>query len=175
MSFTAGGSATAACQTACPTEAIIFGDILRRPLAQPELDRLGREFSVLVFEEILTCIPVAGALEFLAAHASTRLLFVASATPQDELREIVRQRGLEGYFRGVYLGEVVFVGDAIGDLKHARAAGVGFVGRVPPGAESPFPPGEGLNIVCDLAELAGLLADRQQMQGLLTQARWGDG
>lgn len=163
---------------------IIYREVLRRPLDETELDRLGREFSEIVFDEILACAPVAGALEFLAAHASTRLLFVASATPQDELREIVRERGLEGYFRAVYgspddkteilrriirdwaldLGEVVFVGDAMGDLKHARAVGVGFVGRVPPGAESPFPPGESLNIVGDLAELGALLADRRQVQ-----------
>jgi phosphoglycolate phosphatase-like HAD superfamily hydrolase len=156
---------------------IIYRDILRRPLDETELERLGREFSDLVFEEILACTPVAGALEFLAAHASARLLFVASATPQDELREIVRQRRLEQYFRAVYGSpdgkaeilrrimrdweldpvEVVFVGDALADLEHAKAAGVQFIGRVSPGSESPFPASDGVSVVYDLAELAGFL------------------
>lgn len=156
---------------------MIYGDILRRPLDETELERLGQTFSSIVFEEILACPYVAGAPAFLETHARTHLLFVASATPQEELREIVGRRGLEQYFRAVYGSphgkaeilrrimrdweldpvEVVFVGDALADLEHAKAAGVEFIGRVSRGSESPFPASDGVSVVCDLAELTGVL------------------
>ena len=156
---------------------IIYRDILRRPLDETELERLGEAFSTIVVEESLACPYVAVASAVLEAHARTHLLFVASATPQEELREIVGRRGLEQYFRAVYGSpdgkadilrriirdweldpvEVVFVGDALADLEHAKAAGVEFIGRVSPGSESPFPASDGVSVVCDLAELAGFL------------------
>ena len=151
---------------------LIYRDILRRPLGDDELESLGERFSSIALGEILACPFVPGAREFVVARSRDHLLFIASGTPEQELREIVTQRGLAEHFTGVYgtpasKGEIalrileehgvdpsdaVFVGDATTDLDGAREAGVPFIGRVPPGDASPFE-GEGVPVVADLAEL----------------------
>lgn len=156
----------------------IYREVLGRPLDEAEVERLDRRFSGLVRERVLACAFVPGAERFLAERHARCLLFVASATPQAELREIVAARGLRRYFRGVYgspaakreilagilaaealaPGEAVFVGDAAADRESAGAAGVPFVGVVPPGRPSPFPPDEA--VVPDLHELGRMLDGR---------------
>jgi phosphoglycolate phosphatase-like HAD superfamily hydrolase len=132
---------------------------------------LGECFSELVLDEVRRCAFVRGARELLERLAATVPLFVASGTPEEELRDIVAHRGLVGLFTGVYgspptkaqilrqimaehglaASELVFVGDAMTDLRGAAGAGVPFVGRVPGGEPNPFP--DGTWCVCDLAEL----------------------
>jgi phosphoglycolate phosphatase-like HAD superfamily hydrolase len=141
------------------------------PLAADESARLGDRFSELVLDEVRRCAYVPGAHELLTRLAARIPLFVASGTPEDELREIVAHRGLDALFRGVYgspptkaellrrimddhdlaAAELVFVGDAMTDLKGAAGAAVPFVGRVPAGVANPFP--AGTCCVTDMAEL----------------------
>lgn len=155
---------------------IIHRDIIKRPLPDSELERLGEDFSRIVFEQLVRCPFVAGAREFLERVSVSHRLYVASATPEDELRAIVERRGLTSLFRGVYGSpdtkaeilrrivaaegvrpeEVVFVGDATADYDAARAAGVHFVGRVPPGEPSRFPEEDVLCTVRDLHELGAV-------------------
>lgn len=150
----------------------ITTEILGRPYDEEEGRRLGERFSELVLDEVLRCPFVPGARELLERRAEQLPLFVASGTPEEELRLIVAARGLEPVFAGVYgtpatkgeiirrvLGErglgpdeVVMVGDATTDLIGAREAGVRFVGRVRPGDPDPFT-GEDVPVVSDLAEL----------------------
>jgi phosphoglycolate phosphatase-like HAD superfamily hydrolase len=138
--------------------------------------QLGDRFSALVLDEVLRCAFVPGAHELLARLAATIPLFVASGTPEDELRGIVEHRRLGGWFAGVFgspptksqilrrimaehalaPAELVFVGDAMTDLRGAGGAGVPFVGRVPAGEPSPFP--EGTRWVRDLVELDAVWA-----------------
>lgn len=151
----------------------IYTEILGRPLDAEEADRLDREFSRLVAEELLQCPLVKGAREFLERHSRTQRLYVASAAPEGEVRGVVAARGLVSFFQAVYgspAGKLeillrilleaglepdsaLFVGDAVNDLLAARAAGIPFVGRVPEGAAIPFPPDEAVLVVHDLAEL----------------------
>jgi phosphoglycolate phosphatase-like HAD superfamily hydrolase len=146
--------------------------ILKRPYTDAEERRLGERFSALVLDEVLRCPFVPGARELLERLAGELPLFVASGTPEDELREIVSARGLQGLFAEVYgtppskgeilrriltereLGaeEVVMVGDAATDLAGAREAGVRFIGRVSADAPNPFLDAD-VSVVCDLAEL----------------------
>ncbi|MEX2195753.1 MAG: HAD family hydrolase [Thermoleophilaceae bacterium] len=152
---------------------LIYRDILDLPLDEAEMERLGTEFSGIALEEILRCPFVPGAREFLKARHESHALYVASGTPEEELRGIVRDRDLARYFRGVYgtpalkadislrileersaePSEAVFVGDAMTDLEGARGAGVPFVGRVAPGDPDPFA-SEDVPVVADLRELA---------------------
>ncbi|MFQ5872486.1 MAG: HAD family hydrolase [Dehalococcoidia bacterium] len=152
---------------------IIYRDYLRKPLEERELTRLDEAFSQLVQQEILTCPLVPGAREFLQKYAARCSLFVVSATPEEELRGIVAQRGLAQHFQGVYgaprtksqllrgllaqfgwkPSEVVFVGDAVNDYLAAQEGEVPFVGRVPAGAVSPFPQDGILGTVEDLWQL----------------------
>jgi phosphoglycolate phosphatase-like HAD superfamily hydrolase len=150
----------------------ITTEILGRPYTSEDERRLGDRFSELVLDEVLDCPFVPGARELLERRAPELPLFVASGTPEDELRHIVAARGLDGVFAGVYgtpgtKGEilrrileqralerrqVVMVGDARTDLDGAREAGVRFVGRVPPDGRNPFA-ADDVPVVSDLTEL----------------------
>lgn len=152
---------------------IICSDYLGRPADHGELKRLGEAFSRFVYEEILRCPFVPGAYQFLGKHSKQYHMFVASATPEDELRDIVKQRELDVFFQGVYgsprtkseiLGrivvecqlrpaEVVFIGDAITDYRNAREMCIPFIGRVLRGQSRVFPEEGLITTVEDLHQL----------------------
>lgn len=134
--------------------AFVYRTILQRRLTRAEMRRLDLRFSRLCREGVLSCRFVPGARAFLRFASSRVPVFVASATPERELRAIVRGRGLTAYFSGVFGSPVtktdairrivdeqkldrravLFVGDAESDRKAARAAGVRFIQRLTPGA-----------------------------------------
>ena len=156
----------------------IYKHMLGKPLGLEEERALGERFSDLVVEEVIRCPFVPGALEFLQAHSHEHALFVASGTPESELRRLVEARNLTAYFREVYgspkgkadiieeilavtaapRASLMFVGDGRSDYEAAKAAGVGFVGRARPGRPHPFE-GLGVPLVADLFELASYLAE----------------
>ncbi len=125
-------------------------EILGAEYTEEAGQRLGEEFSALVYEKVLRAPFVEGASAFLKEHHAEYLMFIVSATPQAELAEIVTARGIAGYFTGVYgspvlktdalrdimerhaLGcdEVVLVGDAAADRDAAAEAGAHFIARV---------------------------------------------
>lgn len=151
---------------------LIYRDILGEPLSEEECDRLGEEFSAIALKAILECPFVPGAREMLDRRSREQKLFVASGTPEDELRHIIDERGLTSSFVVAYGSpatkpeivdriladhelhpeQCVFVGDALTDLEGARHAGIPFVGRVAPGDENPFE-GKDVPVVADMSEL----------------------
>lgn len=151
----------------------IYEYILREPLTIEIEAELGKRFAALVVDDVLRSPFVPGAEAFLAEGAARWPLFVASGTPEGELRLIIERRGLQKYFRGVYgsprgkveilqalLGahhwqppELLFVGDAFNDWQAAAETGVGFVGRVAAGTANPFPDSGPLTVVPDLRVL----------------------
>lgn len=126
----------------------IYEHILHRPMPDGESERLGQRFSDLVFDEVVKAAWIPGALEFLRDHHTRYRCFVASGTPEDELRRIVELRTLTSYFAGVFgtpatkeeitrrilaehalaPTEVVFIGDAMTDYQAAQECGVDFIG-----------------------------------------------
>lgn len=146
--------------------------VLGRALPPDESERLAARFAALVVDAVIAAPWVAGAHEFVSAHCRELRLFIASGTPQDELREIVERRAMSAYFTDVrgspvkkdelvrelldrhrlVPGRALFVGDSITDYDAARATGLAFLGRVPPGAASPFP--SGTETAADLRDLA---------------------
>lgn len=150
----------------------IYAHLLRRPLTAREMARLDRKFSRLVRDAVVGCPFVKGAKPFLRFASARVPVFVASATPQNELRWIVRKRGLAPFFEGVYgspaskrealervsgrlrvdPGALLFVGDATADRDAAKAAGARFVARVPKTGKVFARP-----YVRDLAELHAML------------------
>lgn len=157
----------------------IYRHLLGKPLGPEEERALGERFSALVVEEVLRCPFVPGALEFLQVHCRECPLFLASGTPQDELRRLVAARDLTAMFRGVYgapkgksaiLEEILamtkaprasllFVGDGRSDYEAAKTVGVGFIGRARPGRPHPFE-GLGVPLVTDLFELDRYLTEQ---------------
>ncbi|MBT3358581.1 MAG: HAD family hydrolase [Rhodospirillales bacterium] len=141
-------------------------------LGDDELNVIERRYSSLVVDAVVECDWVPGAREFLDAHVGKTPLFVISGTPQDEMRRIVERRGMADYFVSVRGSpprkppifrqllddhalapeRTLYVGDAIFDYHSAKEVGLPFVGRVPHGAQGPFP--AGTRTICDLTELS---------------------
>ncbi len=152
---------------------IIYADYLGRTTDDCELGRVGEAFSRLVYGEILRCPFVPGAYEFLEKRAKQYEMFLASATPQEELWDIAKRRGLDRFFEGIYgsprrkdeilrgilvecklrPGEVVFIGDAVNDYRYAQQARIPFIGRVPRGQDNIFPTERVVATVEDLHQL----------------------
>ena len=151
----------------------IHENILREKPAPGRIDTLEERYVGLMFERVLSAPLVPGALEFLEKFHRRIDLFVASATPEDELNHIVRERGLAIFFKDVYgfpmqkskvlgliagrvgcaPGEIVFIGDYPTDREAAESAGVPFIARL--GSISEME--KCAEKIMDLTELADLL------------------
>lgn len=141
------------------------------PLTETEEKALDIRFSELVMEAVIAAEAVPGAMELIRQQAGKIPLFIASGTPEIELKTIVERRGLALYFtdvRGapalkqtiiaeilsVYAFKpesVLMIGDAIADLEGALANGIAFLGRVRPDNPNPFP--AHVEVVPDLRDL----------------------
>ena len=118
--------------------------------AEPDPDRLAslaERFADSVTANVIAAPELPGATMLLERLASRLPLFVASGTPEDELRAIVTARGWDRYFAGVFgspadkatilegiaarLGcaaqDLVLIGDAATDRDGARDADARFV------------------------------------------------
>lgn len=152
-----------------------YREVLKRPLSPEQERALGQRYNALVEEAVSVCPWVPGAREFLEARHAELPLFVASATPQEELRRIVARRRMDPFFRAAYgapatkdailreiartldcpAADLLMIGDARNDHDAAQAVGAAFVGVVPPGEKNPFP--EGVAALPDLTGLSALL------------------
>jgi len=128
----------------------IYSEILDRELTEDKMRELSENFEDIVKNEVINSPFVSGAEEFLSGFFSKIPLYVVSATPQDEIRDIVKEKGIKGYFRGVFGSpetkashikkiledtgvkpeNVVFIGDAKNDWKAAAENRIRFIGRV---------------------------------------------
>ena len=141
------------------------------PLTEAEEKQLDIRFSELVVEAVIAAEAVPGAVELIRQQSGRIPLFVASGTPETELKVIVERRGLTPYFTEVrgapalkktIIAEilsahalspesVLMIGDAMADLEGAQANNTAFLGRIYPGDPNPFP--EHVEIVPDLRGL----------------------
>lgn len=130
-----------------------YRTILNRELTDEKFAELCRRFSDLVAEEVANAPYVRGAKEFLDEYYSAYRCYVASATPQPEIEDIIERRGMGRYFDGIYGSprkksdavkeiiagsrlspdEIVFIGDAMSDYEAASVNGTHFIARVTDG------------------------------------------
>jgi phosphoglycolate phosphatase-like HAD superfamily hydrolase len=127
-----------------------LAELLGRAGDDALIERLVAAFSERVRERMKDAPFVSGAEAFLDEFGPLLPLYVASVTPQPDLEEILRSRGIADRFvaafgdpptakadavravvreRGGDPAAVVLVGDAPADLDVARVTGVRFVGR----------------------------------------------
>jgi len=111
---------------------------------------LSARFSEMVFQGIVECPWVAGALEFLEYFkAQDTPLYLVSMSPAEELGRVLEARGIHAFFKDVYASpwkkneaiadilrredadasRAVYIGDTPEDSVAAADAGVHFVGR----------------------------------------------
>jgi len=127
----------------------IYEKILGKKLSKDNEAYLGKHFSQLVFQKVINAPFVAGAKEFLRKFDSRYRFFIASGTPEEELRNIVYLRDLQGYFDEIHgspkektniindiiknydfaRNEVIYIGDAQSDQIAAERAGIAFIER----------------------------------------------
>ena len=118
------------------------------PSDQEEIAKDVAMYSDLVMKKVITARWVPGAEDFVKRHYKKLPLFVISGTPEDELLEITKKRGMERYFVEI-LGSPTrkpkhvrtlvekyrlnsarcfFIGDALTDYHTAKETGVPFIG-----------------------------------------------
>ena len=134
-----------------------YHEYLGKSLSNEEMADLCQRFSALVVDEVVAAPEISGAREFLQRWCERPACFVVSATPEEEIKEIVKRRGMEGYFKeilgaptskkknlGILLAKhdldpsrCCFFGDAESDYLAAHTCGVDFYGIVP-GEDAPL-------------------------------------
>jgi phosphoglycolate phosphatase-like HAD superfamily hydrolase len=126
-------------------------EYLKVDLSEKQLNELSEQFSNLVYNKILNADYIDGAIKTLKElQLNSISAYVISATPENEIREIISKKDLGSYFKGVYgspktkdlivkellkmesfnSSKCLFIGDAISDLKAAEDNHVGFLGIV---------------------------------------------
>ena len=124
-------------------------EILKQPYSEEVEQKLADKFSDIVFSRVMECPFVPGAKEFLERNYLKYEMYIASGTPEEELRQVVEGRDLSQYFKRIYgtpmkkeeiveaicheygylKEEMVFVGDASTDKNAAYNTGLVFIGR----------------------------------------------
>lgn len=152
----------------------IYKNILGKEIDQTELDRLGNQFSEIVFKQIVAAPLVAGAKRLLEKTQGVCHAFIASGTPQDELEQIVAVRNLSNFFSEVCgtprtKTEIVkslsakysldatrcwFIGDANTDYEAAMENKMKFIARITPEMSNYWKGRDGFWKVHDLEEVA---------------------
>lgn len=141
--------------------------------AQTEIDRLAKAYNDICEAHQSTCAERAGASRVLENLAAKHPLYVCSGTWEESLVRVVKARGWQAHFRGVYGGprkkvanlervaahagsswtEMLVVGDTRDDLDAALEKGCGFRGVK--SSASDFGD-KRVTLVADLAELESL-------------------
>jgi len=148
-----------------------YKQYLKTVLSDKDVDIIAQKFSDIVVSRVIESDWVKGAEEFLEKYHNNLDLFVISGTPQKEMDLIIKKRGMEKYFKGIYgtpdtkpvlakriinenkynPDKVLYIGDCLSDYYDAQKANIPFLGRVPNGVNSIFP--KEVSIITDFFEL----------------------
>ena len=136
--------------------------ILNKPISQKEIDQLSDQFSQLAVEGVLASPFIHGAIESLEELKKENIpCYIVSATPDEEIHLIVREKKLNRYFKEVHGSpkkkweicreilnrknydpkNCLFIGDAMSDYEAAQKNTICFLGIVKADEHSPFPEG----------------------------------
>ena len=128
----------------------IYTNILKQPLSETQEDELGKRFSEIALDEILNAPFVLGVKEFFLKNQKKYYMFIASGTPEEELKSILDHRRIDHLFKEVHGSpkqkheiiqdimdryalsrkEIVFIGDAESDRCASEKAGINFIARI---------------------------------------------
>lgn len=128
----------------------IYKEVLKRPLDNKTFQSLCDRFAGIVMDKILKAPYVEGASEFLNEHSQKYKCFIVSATPQNEIEEIIEKRNIRRFFKAIYgaptqktfaVREIlldekvspensVYIGDALSDYNASHDNTVNFIARI---------------------------------------------
>ena len=123
---------------------------LKQSLKHVDLKDLSEQFSCLVVDEVVMAKEIPGAQAFLSKWTEIVACFVVSATPEDELKEIIKRRCISPFFKEIMGApcskkeniskalsqynfnptKCLFFGDAVNDYTAALHCNIPFVGLV---------------------------------------------
>jgi phosphoglycolate phosphatase-like HAD superfamily hydrolase len=128
-----------------------YKHFLKQEITEAIVDDLDKKYSRVVMQQVIAAPYVEGAQEILEEiRCCGKDCFVISGTPEKEMREIIRNRGMQKYFKDV-LGspknkvenlqtviqqyslsprDMIFFGDSKSDYETARAHHVQFIAIV---------------------------------------------
>lgn len=124
-------------------------EYLNQVIDEEKVQDLSNKFSKLVINKVVQAPFVKGACEFLKENFMKFDFFISSATPTNEIFEIIKRKKILPFFKDYYgsptkksehvknimlkykynKNEVVFVGDALSDKEAAKINGIKFIGR----------------------------------------------
>ncbi len=124
-------------------------NLLHIDITDDELQKWAGRFSELAMAGVVAAPEVPGTSEFLERNKSLYRYYVITATPTDEIKDIMMQKGWSKYFKGIYgspekkpywakhilethhldASHTVFVGDALADEHAAKEVGLTFILR----------------------------------------------
>jgi phosphoglycolate phosphatase-like HAD superfamily hydrolase len=148
----------------------ILTEVLKRPLNRDSVTGALDRYSKIVWDRVTKCPEVHGIRSYLEEQANIPK-YIVSASPQGELNELTRARGLTPYFKGIFGGpgsksallrailekedirpsQVLMYGDKTSDLEAASDVGIQFVARVTGDEEEGFP--ESIERIEDFTEV----------------------
>ena len=128
-----------------------FREILDREITPAESEEWGRRFAEYALDEVRRCELIPGIARVLEHWQGKLPLYVCSGAPHEELNFILKERGLDSCFTGIYGSppskakllamivdkacvlpdEVLMVGDASTDRNAAEEVGTLFYGTGP--------------------------------------------
>ncbi len=152
-------------------------EMLGRACTAARMTEVADRFGSIVRDRVIAAPLVPGVAEFFANHGGEVPMLVASATPTEELRQIIAARGMVGWFdevqgspalkgeivrqflssRNVAPERAVMVGDQHSDLEAATMGGVAFVAYRGDGDERLFD--TSVRVITHFADLVGAIAE----------------
>ncbi|MBK9190022.1 MAG: HAD family hydrolase [Crocinitomicaceae bacterium] len=128
---------------------LYHADFLNIHLTENEISDWANRFAELVFQKVIECNYVAGALESIELLSKKYSQFIVTGTPETEIHQILEKLGIWKHFKKAYGApatktdickrilkeenlqpdEVVFIGDATTDYNAAKDCGLHFVLR----------------------------------------------
>ncbi len=127
-----------------------FKEFVEKELSDSHFKKVCNRFSELVVDKVVSAPEIAGAQEFVEKNIPVKTCCINSATPDGELYEIVKRRGLLKYFHNIlgsdksksenlkYIlethgfsnAEALFFGDSLSDYHAALECNVDFFGVI---------------------------------------------
>lgn len=122
---------------------------LGKELNEKEVNEYANKFSDLVMQGVIDSPEINGASDFLERNKNKFRCWIITGTPTEEMRTIAMQRGMSGYFEGIYGSpekksywtefilkkhnlkreETIYAGDAMADYEAAKSSGLHFALR----------------------------------------------
>tara|TARA_Y100001958_G_C21140051_1_gene478989 strand:+ start:466 stop:1098 length:633 start_codon:yes stop_codon:yes gene_type:complete len=123
---------------------------LNTDLTSSDIDQMSNKFSFLVVSKVISCPYVPGVMDFIKKTSEKYKLFISTGTPTEEIKTILKGRGIENYFTNVYGSpqrkdnhikqimknynfnhkQLLFFGDSDSDLNAAKSMEVKFILRL---------------------------------------------